>query len=137
MEKIKRIINKHFDLDISDKTRKFEYVFARACYYKICRDFLGLTFHSIGKSLNKSHCTVLYAIKELPWMAKSNPYMLKKYNSLMKKYNMSSIKETIDQQKDVDLQRLLVDYNLLLLENSHLKHKVEELTETIYLFAEE
>ena len=65
MKSIRNIVEKHFGIDISNKTRKFEYVFARACYYKICRDFGGYQYNKIAKTLNKNHATVLHALKQI------------------------------------------------------------------------
>ena len=60
------MVNKHFDLDITTRSRKYEYIVARACYYKICREIGGFTYHKIGQSVNKGHATVLHALAELP-----------------------------------------------------------------------
>ncbi len=135
---IRNLVEKHFNIDISNKSRKFEYVFARACYYKICRDFGGYTYIKIAKTLNKNHATVLHALKELEFMAKHDKYYLKKYNSLMAKFNLNVFKTLNynDRYKGMTLQQLVQDYNLLLLENENLKSEIKGLENSIYYLAE-
>jgi|14_taG_2_1085336.scaffolds.fasta_scaffold04359_7 saccharopine dehydrogenase-like NADP-dependent oxidoreductase len=135
---IRNLVEKHFNLDISNKSRKFKYVFARACYYKICRDFGGYTYHKIAKTLDKNHATVLHALKELEFMAKHDKYYLKKYNSLMKKFNLKLFKTLNfnEMYKGMTLQQLVQDYNLLLLENEDLKSEIKGLENSIYYLAE-
>jgi len=135
---IRNLVEKHFNIDISNKSRKFEYVFARACYYKICRDFGGYTYIKIAKTLNKNHATVLHALKELEFMAKHDKYFLKKYNSLMAKFNLNVFKTLNynDRYKGMTLQQLVQDYNLLLLENENLKSEIKGLENSIYYLAE-
>lgn len=138
MKSIRNIVEKHFGIDISNKTRKFEYVFARACYYKICRDFGGYQYNKIAKTLNKNHATVLHALKEIEFMAKHDKVYLKKYNSLMRKFNVDMF-SALNNNKDIhgmSIQQLVQDYNLLLLENANLKGEITDLENQIYFLAE-
>ena len=131
MKKYKNIVNKHFDLDISLKSRQYEYVVARACYYKICREIAGFSFEKIGRSVNKSHATVMHGIRELPFIMKHDHLIRNKCNELFNKFDFYNKKEI-----DKSLNELLVEYNLMIIENNQLKVKVEELTETIYRLAD-
>jgi hypothetical protein len=133
MKDIRKLVEKHFDLDITAVSRKFEYVFARACYYKICRDYGGYSYQKIAKSVNKNHATVMHSLKEIEYTAKHNIHYLKKYNKLMKEFNLKVFKTVNfeDRYKGITLQQLVVDYNLLLLENDKLKGEIKELEESI------
>ena len=131
MEKYLVVVNKHFNIDLTAKTRQFNYVFARACYYKLCRDIGGFSYSSIARSVKKNHATILHGLKELPFMIKYNDVLLKKYNSLMSKFNTNMC-----EQKKIGLDQLVQDYNFLLIENDQLKQKIEELTQTIYQLAD-
>lgn len=131
MKKYKNIVNKHFDLDISLKCRQYEYVVARACYYKICREIGGFSFEKIGRSVNKSHATVMHGIRELPFIMKHDQSIRIKCNELFNKFDFYNKKEI-----DKSLNELLVEYNLMIIENNQLKVKVEELTQTIYRLAD-
>tara|TARA_R100000734_G_C3314148_1_gene105649 strand:+ start:716 stop:1120 length:405 start_codon:yes stop_codon:yes gene_type:complete len=132
MNKYLKIVNKHFGFDIRFKTRKFEYVFARACYYYICRNFGGFSFSKIGRSVYKNHATIIHGIKELPYMIKHDEACLNKYNSLISKFDINMCIK----QNNMSLETLVRDYNFLLMENDKLKKEVEELKELIYKLAD-
>ena len=87
MEKYIKAVNKHFNLDIRENTRKFEYVVARAWYYKICREVGGYTYHRIAKSVNKTHATVLHSLAELPNIIKYDYNIGNKCKDLFSNYD--------------------------------------------------
>tara|TARA_R100001509_G_scaffold123513_1_gene77234 strand:- start:254 stop:658 length:405 start_codon:yes stop_codon:yes gene_type:complete len=132
MEKYLKVVNKHFGLDISLNTRKFEYVFARACYYYLCRKFGGFSYSKIARSVNKNHATVMHSLKELPYMIKHDDVCLEKYNSLISKFD---IKMCV-QKNSITVETLVRDYNFLLLENDKLRGEIAELKELIYKLAD-
>lgn len=131
MEKYLKAVNNHFNLDIRAKTRKFEFVVARACYYKICREVGGYTYHRIAASVGRTHATVLHSLSELPHIIKYDYEIGKKCNDLFNQYDFLNKKE-----HKKTLKELLVDYNILLIENDQLKQKINELTQTIYQLAD-
>ena len=65
LEKFKKIFNKHFDIDISTKTRKRNYADARKIFYKISKELLFVTTTEIGKSVNVDHATVIVGTQRL------------------------------------------------------------------------
>ena len=132
MEKYRKIVEQHFSLDISKKTRQFRYVFARACYFYLCRKYTTYSLHEIGKSLGKNHATVMNSLKKLDFMIFCRPINTSMYNSLMRKFNPNME----DSKPKITLTELVRDYNCLLLENDQLKNKIQELTELIYKLAD-
>jgi hypothetical protein len=126
-----KTVNKHFQIDIKDQTRKYEYVVARACYYKICREIGGYSYARIGRSVNKGHATVLHALAELPNILRHDIPMAKKCQLLFNKYDFYNKKKN-----EKSLNELLVEYNIMVLENDQLKNKIDELTQTIYRLAD-
>tara|TARA_R100000654_G_scaffold3137_1_gene10883 strand:+ start:9858 stop:10262 length:405 start_codon:yes stop_codon:yes gene_type:complete len=132
MEKYRKIVEQHFSLDISKRTRQFRYIFARACYFYLCRKYTTYSLHDIGKSLGLNHATVMNAISKLDGMIHSRPINIQMYNSLIRKFNPNMD----DVKPKITLNQLVRDYNFLLLENDQLKSKIEELTELIYNLAD-
>ena len=88
MFKYRKIVEKHFGLDLSKKTREFKYIFARACYYRILRKFTTYSLHDIARSLDKNHATVINGLKQLDGMIQCKEINIILYNSLMSKFNV-------------------------------------------------
>jgi chromosomal replication initiator protein len=63
-EDIKNLICQYFKIDpqiLDSKSRKKVYAYPRAVYIYLCRHHTGMTAEEIGKTLSRSHSTVLYA----------------------------------------------------------------------------
>jgi hypothetical protein len=64
-ESIKNKINNRLNIDITSNTRNRKHVYARAIYYKLCRELVKMKLHEIGSSVNRSHASVLHGIKSV------------------------------------------------------------------------
>tara|TARA_B100001175_G_scaffold317393_1_gene334123 strand:- start:7423 stop:7872 length:450 start_codon:yes stop_codon:yes gene_type:complete len=62
-ESIKNKINQRLNIDIKTNTRDRKHVYARAIYYKLCRDLTNMKLHEIAKTVNRNHASVLHGIK--------------------------------------------------------------------------
>jgi hypothetical protein len=123
MEKFKKLVEQHFDLNINKRSRLFKYVFARACYYELCQRHTDNSLANISESVDRTHATVINAIKGLPYMLKSNHYFARKYNELqIKKDKLLGINK-----EQMDLNTLVNNYNILLFENDSLKKNLDDL----------
>lgn len=62
---IKRKVEEYSGIkDISEPTRKREYIQARSIYYKLCRIYIpNASLSFIGKNIDKCHATVLHGLK--------------------------------------------------------------------------
>ena len=138
MRRIKRIVEEHFKMDISIVTRELPVVFARACYYKICRDMLGVSYGRIAKTVNKNHATVMHGIKMVNNLIETDRQYKNEYQKLINKFSKyNKIKE------QMTINQLLVEYNKLLVmcgrKDKTIKEKEQEikiLEETIYRLAD-
>lgn len=59
LKDVLEILNKLYGFDITDKSRKRKYIYARKVYFKICRD-LQYTFHDVGVAIGYDHATALF-----------------------------------------------------------------------------
>jgi predicted transcriptional regulator len=85
VELIKNLVESEFNLKLKIKTRRREYVEARAMYYMLLRDKGKMTVCAIAKTLDKNHATVLHSLKGLRnWMS-YDTNMKSIYDSLEKK----------------------------------------------------
>lgn len=72
-------------VDIREKTRKTQHVYARMIYYKILRK-LGYSFMSIGNTLNKHHATVIHSIKTFDDLYQVDENMFNQFELVKKVY---------------------------------------------------
>ena len=97
----KSIVEKHTKLKLSKATRQFDYVFARGCYYYLCRTFGEMSFGKISKTVGKNHATVMHSLKELPYIIKHdksrNVIFQKIVSEVKEDYFIPKTKKTIDE----------------------------------------
>tara|TARA_S200002703_G_C3792128_1_gene244467 strand:+ start:78 stop:479 length:402 start_codon:yes stop_codon:yes gene_type:complete len=131
MNRIKKIVEKHFNLKLDEQTRRFEVVFARGCYFKICRELTKNSFQKIGNTLGKNHATVMHGIKTVNDLIETDKDLKDQFNQLLNKFSeYNKIKEKMN------ITQLVREYNKLLLLCGQKDAKINELTETIYRLAD-
>lgn len=68
METAKNLVCQYFKVDpliLKSKSRKKIHAFPRNVYIYLCRNFTEMTVEEIGKSINRSHSTVVYAYETI------------------------------------------------------------------------
>ena len=122
-EKFKEIVEQTLDVNILDNTRKFENVFARSCYYYLCRNYTDLSYQKISKTVKKNHATVMHGLKELPYIIKHDSRCNKLFNKIVnqidKRYFENKHKKTVEQ--------LVKDYNYYMLKNNSMQNYIDKL----------
>lgn len=87
VELIKNLVESEFNLQLKRKTRRREYIEARAMYYMLLREKGRMTVSAISKTLDKNHATILHALKNLHnWMT-YDTNIKSIYDSLEEKVN--------------------------------------------------
>lgn len=95
LKEIRSIVEQECNLNLNNKTRKREYVFARAVYYKLCREITNNSYEDIGKTLDKDHATVLHGVRIFDTFLMQKAlfkYELSIYNKVMEVYTDESDK---------------------------------------------
>lgn len=82
---IKEIVEQHYKLDITTKTRKREYVEARAIYFYLTRQYTRMSLSSIGKTMGRDHSTVLHFERLMPHWLKHDIQLKEDYKSINKR----------------------------------------------------
>ena len=123
MKKIREVIEKFYKLDISTKTRKLKYVYARAIYFELCYKYTIHTYAEIANTLNMNHGSVLHSTKTFPYMLKHSKQLNAEYYMIRQLLNFSLKKPRINAR---DLVR---KYNSLLLKFDVLETAYNELKE--------
>lgn len=91
INKIIKKVSTEFGLDITKRSRKREYVYARAVYYKIARDMYNKTLSEIGRSVGVDHATVLHSIKNVfPVIERFEPDITDSYEKIREKISLEA-----------------------------------------------
>jgi len=126
-ETIKELVNNYFNLDITRKTRKKEYVEARSYFYKLMREHTPYSLEQIGKEVNRDHASVLHGIKSLyNWMQQDtrirNNYRV--LNSQLKSLEHQAEVINID-------QNIIIKYMALQEQNKNQEILIRELSQEL------
>ena len=85
--KLKEIINLEFNLDIMERSRERSYVDSRMVYSLILSK-RGYGPTQIGRSIKKSHSTILHYLKDIEVVMGQFPDLYKKYNRVKTSHNV-------------------------------------------------
>jgi len=126
---LKEIANTTFDLNVDSRSRRSEYITARAICYKILKEHCDMSYTFIGRQFNKNHATILHAIDEFPWMLKADREMEKNYRKILNKWLIKSedCTDTNPSLLKKDLLKLEERNNLLNLALIEMKEQVDKL----------
>lgn len=126
MRKIRNKVEKYFNLKLDEPTRRFEVVFARGCYFKLCRELTKNSYQRIGNTLGKNHATVMHGIKTVNDLVETDKDLRNQLDGLLNKFSSyNKIKEKMN------LTQLVREYNKLLLLVGEKDNKIKELEDTI------
>ena len=64
-QQIKQLIETELNIEINAKSRKRKNVYARAIYFKICRDRTHLSLKELGDTLKLNHATELHGLNNV------------------------------------------------------------------------
>ena len=122
-ESFKEVVEKHTRLKINNPTRKLEYVFARGCYYYLCRTFGHMSYAKISETLNKNHATVMHSLKELPYIIKHDEVRKKVYDKIVGEVQ----KNNFETKTGKTLEQLVVEHNFYMIKCDSFKTRLENL----------
>lgn len=124
ISQIKVQVSKELGLSLNRNTRRRDYVYARAIYFKLCREFSHATLTSIGKSVNRDHASVLHGLFVFDVIALHKDTILSSYTKIrnelliqsdddLKKYNGENYYKIKYNQLIEDFQELQKKYDLI------------------------
>ena len=80
---LKYLVNNTMNVNLDMPTRKYRYIKARAICYKILREQNNMSYSMIGRFFNKTHGTIIHAIKEFDSMVAYDKAMEEDYNNIL------------------------------------------------------
>lgn len=94
INKIRKEVEEATSQDLSVKSRKRQLVYARAIYFKLCKEKTRFTLQRIADTLEVNHATVLHAINNVfPVIQREEPLLYEIYNKLKKEDDVKYLKE--------------------------------------------
>lgn len=114
---IKNLVQRNFELNLKQKKRTRKLVYARAVYFKLCRDCTDLTFIQIGKTLGFTHGNVIHSINKIfPSFDMYNNDYITIYNEIKMQNSKAPLSKRFEAAKN---------------ENNNLKREIEKLKRKI------
>ncbi len=119
IEDILKLVEKETNLDVTKKTRKREYVYARSVYFKICREKTLASFREIGELVGRDHASVIHGIKVFDVLeVMKEERWLQVYKSISREVEFSVLNylkaNHVEEYHKLKYKRLKTKYNFLL-----------------------
>lgn len=129
MDLLLNIMRVETGLDLKRKTRKREYVDARAIAFYIIKTELNLSLDAIGKFFEKNHATVLHGLRVFYNLIETDKSFKNKFNKIFFTFKKQTGADVIVEDNTDEIKKLKNLYDerikLLILENNKLKVQVE------------
>tara|TARA_R100000951_G_scaffold54133_1_gene45565 strand:- start:156 stop:557 length:402 start_codon:yes stop_codon:yes gene_type:complete len=85
LKQIREIVENQTRINIGDKSRIQQFVYTRAMYFKLCREYTLFNLGEIGKSVDRNHATVLHGIKLFDeWISEHEEVYINQYERIEK-----------------------------------------------------
>ena len=115
---IKLDVSKELGLNLSKNSRNRSYVYGRAIYFKLCKEFSHATLFEIGKSVGREHASVIHGLNVFDMIAMYNDSIINVYTKLrdhLVKENEESLKKYNEEiYYKIKYEKLLAEHEELL-----------------------
>tara|TARA_R110002051_G_C8752039_1_gene500346 strand:- start:3597 stop:3968 length:372 start_codon:yes stop_codon:yes gene_type:complete len=108
---IKKHLDELFGIDIAEKSRKHDYIKARAIYYKLCKVSKGevFTFQRCADVVQRNHATVMHGLKTFESFMFCDKSFKSLYEDIEIEVNPLAKRKT-DKQKRIESLNLALYY---------------------------
>jgi DNA-directed RNA polymerase subunit L len=130
-ERLKEIILKETDIDVSKNSRKHNIIEARALYFYLVKHFKPkMTLQEIAESVNKNHATVIHSLNNYTMYEKFNRDLRSLRNIIVNEIDEENVLNTEDNEElrlELKKKNLKVSELEIQLEESNLRiNKLEK-----------
>ena len=124
---IKHFVENELKLNISRNTRKREYVYARAIFFKLCKEFSHQTLSNIGEFVGRDHASVIHGLYVFDVIALHKDSILNSYTKIRNKI----FEETEDDLRKYNRENYYkIKYEQLLEQHQELQNRYDLAYET-------
>ena len=85
-----RLVEDELNISLKSRSRERDFIDARSICYQIMRTEMGMSYQYIGIIFNKSHATVLSAVKKFPYLIKYDKGLERTYNKILNMWKLES-----------------------------------------------
>ena len=118
---IKHFVENELKINISRNTRKREYVYARAIFFKLCKEFSHQTLSKIGEFVGRDHASVIHGLYVFDVIALHKDSILNSYTKIRNEI----FEETEDDLRKYNRENYYkIKYEQLLEEHQELQKKI-------------
>ena len=122
LKQIIKLVNKHFNCDITQNKRDREIVMARAVYFWLAKNVCKISMKKIGAAVGRDHASVLYGLANLDNWVRFDDFFRIDFETI-KMIVLSNY-----ESEKMTAETLLYKYNTLLIENDILKKQLKNHT---------
>ena len=124
---IKHFVENELKINISRNTRKREYVYARAIFFKLCKEFSHQTLSKIGEFVGRDHASVIHGLYVFDVIALHKDSILNSYTKIRNEI----FEETEDDLRKYNRENYYkIKYEKLLEEHQELQKRYDLTYET-------
>ncbi len=124
---IKHFVENELKINISRNTRKREYVYARAIFFKLCKEFSHQTLSKIGEFVGRDHASVIHGLYVFDVIALHKDSILNSYTKIRNEI----FEETEDDLRKYNRENYYkIKYEQLLEEHQELQKRYDQTYET-------
>ncbi len=124
---IKHFVENELKINISRNTRKREYVYARAIFFKLCKEFSHQTLSKIGEFVGRDHASVIHGLYVFDVIALHKDSILNSYTKIRNEI----FEETEDDLRKYNRENYYkIKYEQLLEEHQELQKRYDLTYET-------
>ena len=104
LQGIKTIVTRRVHINLSDNIRKREYVYARAIYFKLAKEFPTHSYKDIGSLVGRDHASVIHGLKVFDMLTLYKDNMIDIYLECKKILN--SVKSDLMESDDAEYWKI-------------------------------
>ena len=127
----RKAVEGEFNLNIDIKSRRFDYIVARSCYYYLCRNLLKMSYYEIGKSVGKGHATVIHALREFEYILADDKIKTGIYNEKFNRILLFAKNSISEKETNMSIEQLVKNYNYYLVLSGKRLKQIEKLKNKI------
>ena len=117
LEKLLKRVNNHFDIDITQNSRKRELVMARAAFFWLARKKTRYSLNRIGLMVKRDHSTVLYSMNNFENWLNCDSNFKNEFEKLQKiVFNELSVDDLMQKKLIIKYKFLKIAKELLIAE---------------------